>query len=65
MMEISFMNVVMTCGSMKWYKLHIYQTIGSPLWSSDQNSCVRFPGLPNFLRSSWSGTGSTEPHEDN
>jgi hypothetical protein len=26
---------------------------------------VRFPGLPDFLRSSGSGTGSTQPREDN
>jgi hypothetical protein len=26
---------------------------------------VRFPALPNFLRTSGSGTGSTQPLEDN
>jgi hypothetical protein len=43
-----------------------------PLWSSGQSfwlqiqgSWVRFPGLPDFLRSSGSGTGSTQPREDN
>jgi hypothetical protein len=36
-----------------------------PLWSSGQRSRVRFPALPNFLRSSGSGTGSTQPREDN
>jgi hypothetical protein len=43
-----------------------------PLWSSDQSSWlqiqrsrVRFPALPDFLRSSGSGTGSTRPREDN
>jgi hypothetical protein len=43
-----------------------------PLWSSDQNSWiqiqrsrVRFPALPDFLRSSGSGTGSTHPREYN
>jgi hypothetical protein len=36
---------------------------GPPLWSSGQiqRSRVRFPGLPDFLRSSGSGTGSTQP----
>jgi hypothetical protein len=41
-----------------------------PLWSSCQSSwmqiqrsLVRFPALPDFLRSSWSGTGSTQPRE--
>jgi hypothetical protein len=39
-----------------------------PLWSSGQSSWlltqksrVRFPALPDFLRSSGSGTGSTQP----
>jgi hypothetical protein len=43
---------------------------GLPLWSSAQSSWlqtqrswVRFPTLPNFLRSNGSGTGSTQPHE--
>jgi hypothetical protein len=30
-----------------------------------QRSRVRFPALQNFLRSSGSGTGSTQPREDN
>jgi hypothetical protein len=45
---------------------------GPPLWSSGhsswlqiQRSRVRVPALPNFLRSSGSGTGSTQPREDN
>jgi hypothetical protein len=43
-----------------------------PLWSSGQSSWlqiqrfrVRFASLPDFLRSSGSGTESTQPHEDN
>ena len=43
-----------------------------PLWSSGQSfwlqiqrSRVRFPALPDFLSSSWSGTGSTQPREVN
>jgi hypothetical protein len=42
-----------------------------PLWSSGQiswlqtqRSRVRFPTLPDFLSSSGSGAGSTQPHED-
>jgi hypothetical protein len=44
----------------------------SPLWSSGQSSWlhiqrsrVRFPALLDFLRSSGSGTGSTQPREYN
>jgi hypothetical protein len=43
-----------------------------PLWSSgqeflatDPEARVRFPALPDFLRSSESGTGSTQPREYN
>jgi hypothetical protein len=43
-----------------------------PLWSSGhsswlqiQRSRVRFPSLPDFLNSSGSGMGSTQPREDN
>jgi hypothetical protein len=38
-----------------------------PLWSSGQTfwPWVRFPALPDFLRSSGSGTGSTQHREDN
>jgi hypothetical protein len=42
------------------------------LWSSGQSNClltqrpwVRFPALPHFLCNSGSGTGSTQPREDN
>ena len=45
---------------------------GPPLWSSGQSfwlqiqrSRVRFPALPDFLSSSGSGTGSTQPREVN
>jgi hypothetical protein len=50
----------------------IYRLSRPPLWSSGQSFLlqiqrprVRFPTLPDFLRSSGSGTGSTQPREDN
>jgi hypothetical protein len=50
----------------------ILRFLGPSLWSSGQSSWlqiqrsrIRFPALPNFLRSSGSGTGSTQPREDN
>ena len=49
-----------------------YAVIRPPLWSSGQSfwlqiqrSWVRFPALPDFLSSSGSGTGSTQPREVN
>jgi hypothetical protein len=48
-----------------------YMTV-PPLWSSGQSfwlhiqrSLVRFPALPDVLRSRGSGTGATQPREDN
>jgi hypothetical protein len=37
---------------------------GQSSWLQIQRSQVRFPVLPDFLRSSGSGTGSTQPRED-
>ena len=52
--------------------IYIYVCIGPSLWSSGQSfwlqiqrSRVRFPALPDFLSSSGSGTGSTQPREVN
>ena len=48
------------------------RSLRPPLWSSGQSfwlqiqkSRVRFPALPDFLSSSGSGTGSTQPREIN
>ena len=53
-----------------WF--HIIKAVGPPLWSSGQSfwlqiqrSRVRFPALPDFLSSSGSGSGSTQPREVN
>jgi hypothetical protein len=55
----------------KMINLSIQDTQGPTLWSSGQSSWleiersrVRFPTLPDFLYSG-SGTGSTQPREDN
>jgi hypothetical protein len=52
--------------------LRINSGIRPPLWSSGQSfwlqiqrSRVRFQALPDFLRTRGSGTGSTQPREDN
>jgi hypothetical protein len=37
----------------------------SEFLATDPEFRVRFPALPDFLRSSGSGTGSTHPREDN
>jgi hypothetical protein len=53
--------------SMGGGSLRSFQYLGPPLWSSGQSSWlqihrfrVRFPVLPDFLRSGGSGTGSTQ-----
>jgi hypothetical protein len=38
---------------------------GQSFWLKIQRSRARFPALPDFLRSSGSGTGSTQLREDN
>jgi hypothetical protein len=38
---------------------------GQSSWLQIQRTRVRFPALPDFLRSSGSGTGCTQPPEDN
>jgi hypothetical protein len=43
----------------------VSQEVELPLWSGGQSSWVRFPALPDFLRSSGSGTGSNESREYN
>ena len=57
---------------MSYIYIYIYIWSGPPLWSSGQcfwlqiqRSRVRFPALSDFLSSSGSGTGSTQPREIN
>ena len=53
-------------------KPDVWERCRPPLWSSGQSfwlqiqrSRVRFPALPDFLSTSGSGTGSTQPREVN
>ena len=46
------------------YRLPLWSS-GQSFWLQIQRSRVRFPALPNFLGSSGSGTGSTQPREVN
>ena len=52
-----------------YFKLHInwppLWSNGQSFWLQIQRSRVRFPALPDFLSSSGSGTGSTQPREVN
>jgi hypothetical protein len=55
-----------------WIYICYVEESRPPLWSSGQSSWLqiqrpgfRFPALPDFLRSSGSGTGSTQPREYN
>ena len=46
------------------HKLPLWSS-GQSFWLQIQRSRVRFPALPDFLSSSGSGTGSTQPREVN
>jgi hypothetical protein len=45
-----------------WYRQLLWSSDQS-FWLLTQRSRVRFPALPDFLSSSGSGTGSTQPCE--
>jgi hypothetical protein len=56
----------------KWVRNSKWILEWPALWSSGQSSWIQiqrsrvwFPALLDFLRSSWSGTGFTQPREDN
>jgi hypothetical protein len=48
-----------------WFNYPKLWSSGQSSWLQIQRSWVRFPALQDFLRSSGSGTGSTQPREDN
>jgi hypothetical protein len=52
------LEVILGIGPLLW-------SSGQSFWLQIQRSWVRFPELPNFLRSSGSGMGPTQPREDN
>ena len=63
-------SVVLTSRINGFILILYYLHLGPPLWSSGQSFWlqiqrprVRFPALPDFLSSSGSGTGSTQPRE--
>ena len=47
------------------YLIYPLWSSGQSLWLQIQRSRVRFTALPDFLSSSGSGTGSTQPREVN
>jgi hypothetical protein len=59
--------------ALKWYlpfrfwtlKCFTWPSLRSEFLATDPEVRVRFPALPDFLRSSGSGTGSTQPREYN
>jgi hypothetical protein len=62
-------DLIRLCGVASQNTVHFANLLlwGPPLWSSGQSGKVRvrFPALPDFLRSSGAGTGSTQPREYN
>jgi O-antigen ligase len=60
---ISFLLMMLIC--LFFYFCPYIFISASGVWLQIQRSRIRFPALPNFLRSSGSGTGSTQPRQDN
>ena len=59
--DLPFSNIM-------WFLRHIQPPLwssGQSFWLQIQRSRVRSPALPDFLSSSGSGTGSTQPREVN
>jgi hypothetical protein len=48
----------------RWFTLNLWSS-GQSSWLQIQRSWVRFPAVQDFLRSSGSETGSTQPREHN
>ena len=48
-----------------WHMIPPLWSSGQSFWLQMQRSRVRFPTLPVFLSSSWSGTGYAQPREVN
>jgi hypothetical protein len=59
--QIMIKNII----KMKVKAISPLSSSGQSSWRQTQRSRVLFPALPNYLRSSGSGTGSTQPREDN
>jgi hypothetical protein len=57
-------NVDIIDGYISELRLSLWPS-GQISWLQIQRSRVRFPAVPDFLRSSGSGTGSTQPREYN
>ena len=75
-LSFSTLKMVLSCLNMSDIRLQYLYIVNivlwPPLWSSGQSfwlqiqrSRARFPALPDFLSSSGSGTGSTQPREVN
>jgi hypothetical protein len=59
------MQMIICTEEESWDVLSLMCRSRPPLWSSAQSSWLQIPALPGFLRSSGSGTGSTQAREDN
>jgi hypothetical protein len=44
-----------------WFRVDALWSSGQSSWLLTQRSRIRFPALPDFMSSSGSGTGSTQP----
>ena len=68
MMLLCIHSAVLPQVPCKCINQHVFSLIvfsGQSFWLQIQRSRVRFPALPDFLSTSGSGTGSTQPREVN
>jgi hypothetical protein len=57
--------LIIVFNNVRYWPWPLRWSSGQSSWLQIQRSKVRFPALPNFLKSSGSGTGSTQPCEYN
>jgi hypothetical protein len=60
-----FREVAYVLGDVIVWQDRLCSVVVRSFWLHIQMSRVRFPALPDFFRSRGSGTGSTQPREDN
>jgi hypothetical protein len=63
--DIQFKRYKLLLFTHVYYMEFVQNVLGGRILLGDSEARVRFPALPDFLRRSWSGAGSTQPREYN